>query len=61
MKMKWDLRERCGREMNKKLSILVKKTMLTNVFRFAIIFIGDSAFVESLSGRMRHRLKARLR
>ena len=60
MKMKWDLRERCGREINK-LSILVKKTMLTNVFRFAIIFIGDSAFVESLSGRMRHRLKARLR
>ncbi len=35
--------------------------LLTRRFEFDRIQIGDSAFVESLSGRMRRRLKAHFR
>ena len=39
----------------------LEKILLTNSEPFAIICNGDSAFVESLTGRMRHRLKAHFR
>jgi len=36
-------------------------TLLTNGFCFVIIRTGDSAFMESLTGIMRHGLKAHFR
>ena len=39
----------------------VERILLTNKIQFDMIHTGDSVFVESLSGRMRHGLKAHLR